>query len=148
MKRQYILRALSAALFVSVSYLAACSKSKKQADEHAAEQPEKKRIEVTEEACKKSGTRIEVSGPVVLKKTLKLNGRIGPNEERMVHVSPRFPGIVKSIAKRLGDVVKTGEALAVIESNESLQPYEVKSEIEGAIIKKDIALGEDRKSVV
>jgi len=142
MKRQYILRALSAALFVSVSSLASCSKSKKEADEHAAEQPEKKRIEVTEEARKKSGIQIEVAGPAVLKKTLKLNGKITPNEERMVHVSPRFPGIVKSIAKRLGDVVKTGEALAVIESNESLQPYEVKSEIDGTIIKRDIALGE------
>ena len=142
MKRQYILRALSAALFVSVSSLASCSKSKKEADEHAAEQPEKKRIEVTEEALKKSGIQIEVAGPTVLKKMLKLNGKIGPNEERIVHVSPRFPGIVKSIAKRLGDVVKTGEALAVIESNESLQPYEVKSEIDGTIIKRDIALGE------
>jgi cobalt-zinc-cadmium efflux system membrane fusion protein len=119
-----------------------CSKSKKEANEHAAEQPEKKRIEVTEEALKKSGIQIEVAGPAVLKKTLKLNGKIAPNEERMVHVSPRFPGIVKSIAKRLGDIVKTGEALAVIESNESLQPYEVKSEIDGTIIKRDIALGE------
>ena len=142
MKRQYILRALSAALFVSLLLLVSCSKSKKEANEHAAEQPEKKRIEVTEEARKKSGIAIEVAGPAVLKKTLKLNGKIGPNEERMVHVSPRFPGIVKSIAKRLGDVVKTGEALAVIESNESLQPYEVKSEIDGTIIKRDIALGE------
>ena len=142
MKRRYILRALSAALFVSLSLLLSCSKSKKEANEHVAEQPEKKRIEVTEEALKKSGIQIEVAGPAVLKKTLKLNGKITPNEERMVHVSPRFPGIVKSIAKRLGDVVKTGEALAVIESNESLQPYEVKSEIDGTIIKRDIALGE------
>jgi multidrug efflux pump subunit AcrA (membrane-fusion protein) len=142
MKRRYILRALSAVLFVSLSSLVSCSKSKKEADEHAAEQPEKKRIEVTEEGLKKSGIEIEVAGPAVLKKTLKLNGKITPNEERMVHVSPRFPGIVKSIAKRLGDVVKTGEALAVIESNESLQPYEVKSEIDGTIIKRDIALGE------
>jgi cobalt-zinc-cadmium efflux system membrane fusion protein len=142
MKRRYILRALSAVFFVSLSSLVSCSKSKKEANEHAAEQPEKKRIEVTEEALKKSGTQIEVAGPAVLKKTLKLNGKITPNEERMVHVSPRFPGIVKSIAKRLGDVVKTGEALAVIESNESLQPYEVKSEIDGTIIKRDIALGE------
>ena len=142
MKRRYILRALSAVFFVSLSSLVSCSKSKKEANEHAAEQPEKKRIEVTEEARKKSGIQIEVAGPAVLKKTLKLNGKITPNEERMVHVSPRFPGIVKSIAKRLGDVVKTGEALAVIESNESLQPYEVKSEIDGTIIKRDIALGE------
>jgi membrane fusion protein, heavy metal efflux system len=142
MKRRYILRSLSAVLFVSLLLLVSCSKSKKEANEHAAEQPEKKRIEVTEEALKKSGIQIEVAGPAVLKKTLKLNGKITPNEERMVHVSPRFPGIVKSIAKRLGDVVKTGEALAVIESNESLQPYEVKSEIDGTIIKRDIALGE------
>ena len=142
MKRRYILRAVSAVFFVSLSSLVSCSKSKKEANEHVAEQPGKKRIEVTEEALKKSGIQIEVAGPAVLKKTLKLNGKITPNEERMVHVSPRFPGIVKSIAKRLGDVVKTGEALAVIESNESLQPYEVKSEIDGTIIKRDIALGE------
>jgi len=142
MKKRYLRSVLNAALLVSLLLLVSCSKSKKEADEHAAEQPEKKRIEVTEEARKKSGIAIEVAGPAVLKKTLKLNGKIGPNEERMVHVSPRFPGIVKSIAKRLGDVVKTGEALAVIESNESLQPYEVKSEIDGTIIKRDIALGE------
>src|SRR5438094_10638846 len=86
--------------------------------------------------------QVEVVGPSALKKKLKLNGKITPNEEHMVHVSPRFPGIVKSIAKRLGGVVKTGEALAVIESNESLQPYEVKSEIDGTFIKRDIALGE------
>jgi membrane fusion protein, heavy metal efflux system len=142
MKKRYILRTLSAALLVSLLLLVSCSKSKKEPNEHAAEQPQKKRIEVTEEALKKSGIQIEVAGPAVLKKTLKLNGKITPNEERMVHVSPRFPGIVKSIAKRLGDVVKTGEALAVIESNESLQPYEVKSLIDGTIIKRDVALGE------
>jgi multidrug efflux pump subunit AcrA (membrane-fusion protein) len=142
MKTKYILVAVGGALLIGLTLFASCSKSKKEADEHAAEQPEKKRIEVTEEALKKSGIQIEVAGPTVLKKMLKLNGKIGPNEERIVHVSPRFPGIVKSIAKRLGDVVKTGEALAVIESNESLQPYEVKSEIDGTIIKRDIALGE------
>ena len=142
MKKRYLRSVFNAALLVSLLLLVSCSKSKKEADEHAAEQPKQKRIEVTEEARKKSGIAIEVAGPAVLKKTLKLNGKIGPNEERMVHVSPRFPGIVKSIAKRLGDVVKTGEALAVIESNESLQPYEVKSEIDGTIIKREIALGE------
>ncbi len=142
MKKRYLRSVFNAALLVSLLLLVSCSKSKKEPNEHAAEQPGKKRIEVTEEALKKSGIQIEVAGPAVLKKTLKLNGKITPNEERMVHVSPRFPGIVKSIAKRLGDVVKTGEALAVIESNESLQPYEVKSEIDGTIIKREIALGE------
>src|SRR5437773_2357424 len=112
MKKRYLRSVLNAAILVSLHLLVSCSKSKKEADENAAEQPEKKRIEVTEEARKKSGIAIEVAGPAVLKKTLKLNGKISPNEERMVHVSPRFPGIVKSITKRLGDAVKTGEALA------------------------------------
>jgi cobalt-zinc-cadmium efflux system membrane fusion protein len=142
MKTKYILGAVGAAILVGMGLFVSCSDSDKEADEHAAEQPEKKRIEVTEAARKKSGIGIEVVGPAVLRKTMKLNGKIGPNEERMVHVSPRFPGIVKTIAKRLGDGVKNGEALAVIESNESLQPYDVKSEIDGTIIKKDIALGE------
>jgi len=142
MKKRSLRSILNAALLVSLLLLVSCFKSKKEANEHVTEQPEKKRIEVTEEALKKSGIQVEAAGPAVLKKTLKLNGKITPNEERMVHVSPRFPGIVKSIAKRLGDVVKTGEALAVIESNESLQPYEVKSQIDGTIIKRDIALGE------
>ena len=130
-------------LAVAASLFASCSHSDKPATEPAAEESKKpKTIEISEEARKKSGITIEAAGPAVLKRTLKLNGKIGANEDRMAHVSPRFPGIVKSIAKRLGDEVKTGDTLAVIESNESLQPYEVKAEIDGTIIKKDIALGE------
>jgi membrane fusion protein, heavy metal efflux system len=137
MKRKCIL-----AFTIAASLFTSCSHSEKAADEHAADQSEKRVVAVTEEARKKSGIAIDLAGPAIIRKTLKLNGKIGPNEERMAHVSPRFPGIVKSIAKRLGDSVKTGEVISVIESNESLQPYEVKSEIDGTIIKKDIALGE------
>src|SRR5947208_2221435 len=92
-----------------VLLFAACSRSEKTPAEHAADQPEKKKIvEISEDARKKSGISIETAGPAVLRKTLTLNGKIGPNEERMAHVSPRFAGIVKSIAKRLGENVKTG----------------------------------------
>jgi membrane fusion protein, heavy metal efflux system len=126
---------------IAASLFTSCSRSEKE-EEEATDHSKDKLIAVTEGARKNSNIVVETAGPAVINKTVKLNGKIGPNEERMVHVSPRFPGIVKSIAKRLGDNVKTGEALAVIESNESLQPYEVKSEIDGTIIKKDIALGE------
>lgn len=129
------------AFVIVASLFNSCSHSEKAAEEQEADHSENL-IAVTEEARRKSDIVIEIAGPAVINKTVKLNGKIGPNEERMVHVSPRFPGIVKSIAKRLGDKVKNSEALAVIESNESLQPYEVKSEIDGTIIKKEIALGE------
>ncbi len=131
------------AVAIAASLFAACSRSEREEEEHAETKPEKKNvIELTEEARQKSGISVETVGPAVLKKTLKLSGKIGANEERMARVSPRFPGVVKSIAKRLGDEVKMGETLAVIESNESLQSYEVKSEIAGTVLKKEIALGE------
>ena len=97
MKKRYLRGVFNAALLVSLLLLASCSKSKKEPNEHAAEQPEKKRIEVTEEALKKSGIQIEVTGPAVLKKTLKLNGKITPNEERMVMLVHGFPALLNRL---------------------------------------------------
>ena len=44
--------------------------------------------------------------------------------------------------KSRGDRVSKGDVLAVVESNEGLVPYEVKSLIEGTVIDKHITLGE------
>jgi len=60
----------------------------------------------------------------------------------MAFVIPRFPGIAKVVRKNLGDKVQEGEVLATIQSNESLQNYDVKSEIVGTIIEKEVTLGE------
>ena len=125
--------------------LTSCNRTAKDDDDEtkAADAPaNQRRVEVTEEARAKSGIQLAAVGPAVVKQTFKLNGKITANEDRMAHVSPRFPGIVKAVAKHLGDHVKQGEALAVVESNDSLQRYDVKSEIDGTIIKKDVTLGE------
>jgi cobalt-zinc-cadmium efflux system membrane fusion protein len=71
-----------------------------------------------------------------------LNGRITPNQDSLAHVVPRFPGIVKSVHARLGDAVARGDRLAVIESNESLQPFEVRAPLAGTVIARDVAPGE------
>jgi cobalt-zinc-cadmium efflux system membrane fusion protein len=100
------------------------------------------RVEIGEESRRKAGIGIETAGPAKLSIRLDLNGRIAPNEEQMAHVSPRFPGLVKSVKKKLGDSVAKGEVLATVESNESLQVYEVTAEMAGTIIAKHITLGE------
>ncbi len=100
------------------------------------------RTTMTPEAVKNSGIVIETAGPAKIKTSIKVNGRVLPNEDHMTHVIPRYPGIVKKINKRLGDVVAKDEVVAVVESNESLQPYEVKSSIAGTVIKKDVTQGE------
>lgn len=100
------------------------------------------RVTMSDESLKKAGIGIETAGPSKLAMRLELNGRIAPNEEQMAHVSPRFPGIVKSVTKRLGDHVDRGEVLATVESNESLRTYDLTAEIAGTVIMRHATLGE------
>src|SRR4030095_17179277 len=95
------------------------------------------RVEMSEESRKKAGIVIETAGSAKLAIKLNLNGKIAANEERMTHVIPRFPGVVKSVTKRLGDEVAKGEVLATGESNESLQTYDIKAELDGTVMKRE-----------
>jgi multidrug efflux pump subunit AcrA (membrane-fusion protein) len=78
----------------------------------------------------------------VLRNSMFLNGIVQPNQELLVQVTPRFPGIVRDVRKRIGDKVKKGDVLAVIESNQSLTPYELKASLAGTVIDRQITLGE------
>ena len=64
------------------------------------------------------------------------------NEDRLAHIVPRFPGIVTEVRKRIGDTVKSGQTLAVIESSQSLSPYPLKTLLAGVIIEKHVTRGE------
>jgi len=100
------------------------------------------RTELSPDSAKNSGVIVETVGPAKIKSTLKVNGRIRVNEEQMKHVVPRYPGVLKEVRKKLGDRVEKDEVIAVVESNESLQRYEVKSDLAGTIIEKHAAPGE------
>ena len=106
------------------------------------EHGEKGRVELTPEQLKNSGLAIEEAGPVRLNVTLRLFGKIQPNEDRLAHVMPRYPGLVKDVRKKLGENATKGEVLAVIQSNESLQNYDVESALTGTVVEKHIVLGE------
>jgi len=100
------------------------------------------RVEIGVESVKKAGIGVETAGPTKLHLRIPLNGKISPNEEQMTNVFPRFPGVLKEVRKRLGDKVEKGEVLAVVESNESLERYQLKAEIGGTVIKRNAMLGE------
>jgi membrane fusion protein, heavy metal efflux system len=61
---------------------------------------------------------------------------------RSAQVRPRFSGVVREIRKTIGDPVQPGDVLAVIESNESLQGYQVRSPIAGRITQRWAGSGE------
>lgn len=108
-----------------------------QQHEHAGEG-----VELNDDKIAAAGIEILTAGPSTLRDTLILNGILQPNQEAVVQVTPRFPGIVKEIRKRIGDQVKEGEVLARVESNQSLTVYELRAPIAGTIIDRQIALGE------
>jgi cobalt-zinc-cadmium efflux system membrane fusion protein len=83
-------------------------------------------------------------------KSIDLPGEVGFNEDRLVHVAPRFAGIAKEARKRVGDYVSEGDVIAVVESNESLTPYYIEAPLTGRIIKRHITPGEyvsDERSI-
>ena len=89
-----------------------------------------------------AGIELQKAGPGLLHDSLFLNGILQPNQETLVQVTPRFPGIAKEIYKRIGDQVKKGELLAKVESNQSLTAYELRAPLAGIVIDRQVALGE------
>lgn len=110
-------------------------------DDHAGHDDEGV-VRLTEEELDEFDIEVATAGPGTLRIHVTLPGETRVNEERLAHIVPRFPGVAKDVRKRLGDKVKEGEVLAVMEGNESLAPYEIKSLIEGTVIQKHITLGE------
>lgn len=74
--------------------------------------------------------------------TIEMPGQIGYNEERRIHITPRYAGVVREVRTRLGDAVRRGDVLAVIESNASLTSYDIASPLTGRVVDVHAALGE------
>ncbi len=99
-------------------------------------------VTLSKEELKEFDIQLATAGPGVFEIHKDLTGEIRPDPERLAHIVPRFPGIVLEVRKQIGDRVKKGEVLAVIESNESLAPYEVRSLIDGTVIEMHLTRGE------
>ena len=100
------------------------------------------RTEISDSMSKEMGIQTEVVGPITLTETRTLTGRVQTNPNRLSRVRPRFPGVIKAIRHELGEVVRAGDILATVQSNESLQNYHVKAPIDGLIVKRDAQVGE------
>lgn len=77
-----------------------------------------------------------------IQRTIRVRGKITPSEHRIAHIIPRFAGMVREGRKHIGDSVVKGEIVAIMESNQSLQPYEVRSQIAGTVINGHLIVGE------
>lgn len=109
---------------------------------HAKDEDAEGSVELSDAKIAAAGIELETAAPGVLRDGLLLNGILQPNQEALVQVTPRFPGIVKDIRKRIGDQVDKGDLLGTVESNQSLTSYELRAPIAGTIIDRQASLGE------
>lgn len=99
-------------------------------------------VRLDEEELEEFGIELAIAGQGKLQIHTDLTGEIVVDPNRLAHIVPRFPGVVREIHKKIGDRVKKGEVIAVIESNESLSPYKVRSLIDGTVIELHMTKGE------
>lgn len=99
-------------------------------------------VKLSAEQLSAAGIGLEKAGPAQIREMLPLYGVVAPNAERVREVAARFPGLIRSVERKLGDTVKQGDVLANVESNESLQVYAVRSPISGVISVRNANTGE------
>lgn len=100
------------------------------------------RTTIAPDIAEAAGVKTEVASGATLVQTLTLYGRIVPDPAHERQVSARYPGLIRAVHKKLGDPVQSGDALAQIESNESLQTYTVAAPIAGIVTARNANQGE------
>lgn len=99
------------------------------------------RVQIAAELAEASGIKVEMAGEQMLRESLNLTGRVQADPNRLAQVRARFPGVVSRINREVGDRVEQGDVLAKIQSNESLQHYNVKAPIGGVIVSRNLQVG-------
>lgn len=94
------------------------------------------RTTMSAEGAAQAGVKTEMAGPVEAAGTLELPGAIKLNQDRVIHVVPRLSGLVREVHKSLGNDVKEGELLAVVDSKELAS---AKSEYLAALERRELA---------
>ena len=109
---------------------------------HEEEEGHNENVVMSDEELKEFNVQLKTAGPGELETHVTLAGELVIPPANLAHIRPRFSGIVKKVYKNIGDHVKKGETLAIIESNESLTDYKILSLISGTVIEMHLTQGE------
>lgn len=75
-------------------------------------------VSLTPAQMKKFGVHVAAAGPGPLQVHLSLPGEVVINADRVAHIIPRVPGVVREVRKNLGETVKKDEIVGVLDSRE------------------------------
>jgi len=100
------------------------------------------RTRITAAMAAASGIEVAAVGAGVIRDEHEVQGLLTPIEGRQARVVARFPGPVRALNAGVGDRVRAGQVLAVVESNISLSDYAITAPFAGTVLARSAAVGE------
>ncbi|MEZ4272711.1 MAG: efflux RND transporter periplasmic adaptor subunit [Myxococcota bacterium] len=100
------------------------------------------RVEISPESATLSGIQTETADARQLAERLPVLGQVGFNQDAVKHIGARYQGVIRSLNKRIGDSVRTGETLATMLGTDSLSEFSIQSPGSGRVVEKRVTVGE------
>lgn len=89
-----------------------------------------------------AGIKTEVAGAATIRDRVHLMGAITLDANRHASIKARFPGIVRAVNVQQGQAVKRGQALLLVEGNESMRTYPVTAPFDGIVLSRNTNVGD------
>lgn len=97
---------------------------------------------ISRKMADKVGIETAIATKQRLQQTITSYGTLSTGAEQLSHMRARFSGLITAVNANIGDVVRKGDFLAEVESNESLKKYKVRAPISGTIVQRHANTGE------
>jgi cobalt-zinc-cadmium efflux system membrane fusion protein len=120
---RYLLSGIATTLITVSMTLTGCGKTETaKAPEKAAAKKDEHRdeghIKLSPEEIQRAGIRSEALADAEVRDELVVTATVKPNQDAVVRMAPRVPGRLVQAPARLGDAVKAGQVLAILDSIE------------------------------
>lgn len=109
---------------------------------HGKDHEEESIVKLTAQDIIDFGIKMAKASLSKLKSNLIFPGEIEYNENKLIHVNTSYRGIAKKVNFSIGEKIKKGQVLAVLQSTATLENIYLRSPLSGVIIARHISIGE------
>lgn len=96
---------------------------------------------IAADVAESSGIRVAPAAAGRIVRELEVQGLLAPVDGSAGAATARFPGQVRSLRAQVGDTVRAGQVLALVESNLSLTTYPVTAPLSGQVMARQATVG-------
>ncbi|MEX0914613.1 MAG: hypothetical protein WDZ60_01865, partial [Wenzhouxiangellaceae bacterium] len=100
------------------------------------------RTRIAPDVAERSNIVTAPAGPATIRERHEAFGVLTPIEGRQARIGARFDGLVRAVDAGIGEAVRQGQRLALIESNQGLSEYPLIAPLDGVVLARNIEPGE------